>query len=330
MDTLFKTLSEPTRRELARLLGESPLTVGEIGDVLRLPQSTVSRHLKSLRATGLLVERREGNRSISALIEPIGAQDKELASLLNQWLRAQPLPDPVMDRLHQVLRGRNGDEDTFERLAHQWDEIRQRYFGTQFHLEGLLGLLPEDWHVLDIGTGTGYLLPPLARQFARVTAVDPSRSMLGLARQRADKEGLVNVSFRFGSLEDLPLATESVDAALAILVLHHANDMSAALAELHRVVKPEGVLLTVDLAPHSLEVFQREMADPVRGLEPGRLAEAMTTAGWTTRFQRPLPTRSCDGTGPEREAPELYLIKCVREAGPTPRSSIQTKPSDNS
>ncbi len=324
VDALLKTLSEPVRRELARLLGEAPLTVGEIGDVLRLPQSTVSRHLKSLRATGLLVERRDGNRTISSLIEPMGGGDQELAGLLNQWLRAQPLPNPVIDRLRQVLRGRNGDEDTFERLAHQWDEMRQRYFGSKFHLEALLGLLPENWHVLDIGTGTGYLLPLLCRQFVRVTAVDPSRSMLSLARQRAQKEGLGNVDFRFGRLENLPLEASTIDAALAILVLHHARDMSAALAELQRVVKPGGILLTVDLAPHSLELFQREMADPVRGLDPVRLVEAMTAAGWTTRFHRPLPTNGADGNGgPDREAPGLYVIKCVREVDPASSSPIR-------
>ncbi len=313
VDTLFKTLSEPVRRDLARLLGEAPLTVGEIGEVLKLPQSTVSRHLKTLRSTGLLVERRDGNRVINALVEPNGAPDHELATLLNQWLRAQPVPNSVMERLRQVLRGRNGDEDAFDRLASQWDEMRQRYFGDKFHLEALLGLLPEEWQVLDIGTGTGYLLPVLSRQFSRVVAVDPSRSMLALARQRADKEGLTNVSFRFGRLEDLPLAAATIDAALAILVLHHARDMSAALAELHRVVRPGGLLLTVDLVPHSLDVFQREMADPVRGLEPDGLARAMEKAGWAPRFHRPLPT-FFNGTGADREAPELYLIKCVREA----------------
>ncbi len=312
VDLLFRALGDPARRDLARLLGEAPLTVGEIVDVLRLPQSTVSRHLKALRATGLLVERREGNRVISSLHEPVSNGDADLPDLLNEWLRKRPLPSPVQDRLRQVLQGRNGGEDAFDRLAHQWDELRREYFGVQFHLEALLALLPETWHVLDVGTGTGYLLPSLSRQFARVTAVDPSSAMLALARQRAEREGLSNVRFDSGRLESLPLKDACVDAALAILVLHHAQDRSVALGELRRVLKRGGKLLIVDLMPHSLESFQREMADPIRGVDPSELMEEMRRAGLPPKRHRPLPTRSGDGGGPEREAPELYLITSQR------------------
>lgn len=311
-DHLFKTLSDPTRRGLARLLGEAPLTVGEIVEILRLPQSTVSRHLKSLRSTGLLTERREGSRLITALAEPVENGDAELAGLLNQWLREQPLSAAVRRRLDQVVKQRNGGRDVFERLASQWDELRRSYFGVCFHLEALWALLPERWHILDIGTGTGYLLPALSRQFQKVTAVDPSPAMLSLARRRARHAGLSNVRFEAGSLESLPLEDESVDAALAVLVLHHAVDLDAALSELHRVLKSGGQLLAVDLAPHSMERFQREMADPIAGLDPVLLTKEMRRAGFLPKLKRPPATSIGEEGGPEKEAPELFLIKCRR------------------
>ena len=69
---LFRSFSDSGRRQVLRLLGEAPLTVGEITEILGLPQSTVSRHLKTLRNTGLLMDRREGSRVYIGLIEPNG------------------------------------------------------------------------------------------------------------------------------------------------------------------------------------------------------------------------------------------------------------------
>jgi len=250
------------------LLAEAPLTVGEISEVLLLPQPTVSRHLKNLRATGLLFDHRDGNRTIIRLVEPAGNGPADLPDLLNQWIRRQPLPRALRTRLDHVLSKRDGEQDSFARLAHQWDEIRCRYFGSQFALEALASLLPPGWRALDVGTGTGYLLPTLARNFREVVAVDPSGAMLKLSQEISIREGLRNIRFRYGRLESLPLAPESVDLALAILVLHHSERLADALSELHRVLIRKGTVLIVDIMPHEMEDFQREMGDPVRGLEP--------------------------------------------------------------
>ena len=140
-DVLLRSLGDSVRRQLVRVLAEAPLTVGEIVDVLGLPQSTVSRHLKTLRSTGLLVDRREGNRVHIGLAEPSGNGDSDLAGLLNSWIRQQELPRRVRGRLDRTLAGRNGSDNAFERLAHQWDEPRFEHFGPTFHLEALASLL---------------------------------------------------------------------------------------------------------------------------------------------------------------------------------------------
>ncbi len=312
-DQLFRAFSDPGRRELFRLLGEAPLAVGEIVEILDLPQSTVSRQLKALRETGLLQERREGNRVYCSLVEPASNGNTKLPDLLNQWLREQALSPVVKSRLDNVLGGRDGGEDAFERLAHQWDEMRRGYFGSQFHLEALIALLPGQWHILDIGTGTGYLLPTLARHFRKVTAVDPSPAMLSLARQRGEREGLHNVDFGFGQLEDLPVESESVDAVLAILVLHHCEDFDRAASELFRVLRPGGRLLAVDLYPHQMEEFRREMGDPVNGIRPDELQRRLTGSGLEAELLRPLKLPPPElPEGPKRESPELFLLKYHR------------------
>ena len=306
---LFRSFSDSGRRQVLRLLGEAPLTVGEITEILGLPQSTVSRHLKTLRNTGLLMDRREGSRVYIGLIEPNGNGDKELADLLNSWIRSRPLETRLGNRLAQVIRAREGGEDSFERLAHQWDDLRFRHFGGVFHLEALCGLLPKEWEVLDMGTGTGYLLPTLSRQFRRVLAVDPSAAMLNLARQRAKREGLDNVEFRAGRLEAIPAADESVDAILALLVFRHSLDPDGSLAEIARVLKGGGRALIVDLEPHDLTSFREAMREVVPGIDPRSLASQMAQAKLdNVRWKRVISTGRDSRLGPDLPAPELFVM----------------------
>jgi ArsR family transcriptional regulator len=315
-DILFKSFGDDARRQIARILAETPLTVGEIADVLGLPQSTVSRHLKSLRATGLLVERREGSRVYVALGEPSGNGANRvpgsLEQLLNLWLRHQPISPAVAARLGRALDERNGSEDTFDRLAHQWDDLRFEYFGGAFHLEALASLLPGEWRVLDAGTGTGYLLPFLGRHFREVVAADRSPAMLDLARQRAMKAGLGNVDFRLGRLEALPIEDASIDCAISMLVLRHSPDLGRALGELSRVLVDLGRLLVVDIGPHSMEEFRRRIGDASLGLDPATVAQALDEAGMDVACRRVLSPREATPAGPKRPAPELYLISARR------------------
>ena len=314
-DLLFRSLGDPGRRQVARILAEESLTVGEIADVLGLPQSTVSRHLKTLRATGLLVDRREGSRIFIGLNQPTPGDGEDLGEVLNSWLRNQPLPAALGARLRRTIEGRNGGANGFDRLAHQWDELRFEHFGGVFHLEAIASLLPAEWTVLDIGTGTGYLLPFLSRQFHEVIAADASATMLELARQRAEREGLTNIRFEPGRLEDLPLVDSSIDCALAVLVLRFSRDLERSAAELGRVVRPGGRLLVVDVRTHAMDDFQQRIGDRTGGIDPGTVAAALGNAGFTVMQNRVLEVTASDTRcGPSRPAPDLFLITAARES----------------
>lgn len=300
---------------MARILADIPLTVGEVSEVLGLPQSTVSRHLKSLRSTGLLTDRKEGPRVFIGLAEPGGSGESgggDLSRVLNGWIRDQPLSAAVAGRLRRVFQERNGAEDAFERLAHQWDELRCEHFGSAFHLEALASLLPGNWRVLDAGTGTGYLLPFLGTQFREVVAMDPSPAMLELARERASRAGLGNVELRPGRLEALPLEDAAIDCVIAILVLRHSSDLRQALREMARVVVDGGRVLIVDIGPHTMEEFRRRIGDASFGIEPRRVTAGLTRAGFDILSNGMLSLPETGG--PARPAPDLFLVTARRRA----------------
>ena len=225
-DNLFKALSDPTRRRILQVLLESELGVSELVEVLHQPQSTVSRHLRVLRESGMVQDRREGTVSwysarLPSPTDQTADSPVELSGMLLQWLGGRPISAGLRGRLERVLRQRQVEgTGFFNRLGRRWDDLRKAAFGEAFATEAFLSLLPQDWTVADIGTGTGYLLPMLSEHFAHVLAIEPAEAMVACARQRVADHGASNVSFHQGNLGSLPLDAESCDLALAILVVH--------------------------------------------------------------------------------------------------------------
>ncbi|MFZ5481084.1 MAG: autorepressor SdpR family transcription factor [Myxococcota bacterium] len=78
LSEVFQALSDPTRREILRLLREGDLTAGEIAARFPLAKSTLSGHFQVLRSAGLVVAERQGTRIVysideSAFEEAVGA-----------------------------------------------------------------------------------------------------------------------------------------------------------------------------------------------------------------------------------------------------------------
>ena len=102
--------------------------------------------------------------------------------------------------------------------------------------------------VLDVGAGEGSVARRLADLGAVVVAVEPTRELLDAAIT-IEREAPRGIDYHADRVEDLrSVANESVDAAIAVLVLHHVVDLDVALAELRRVVRPRGRLVLV--IPH--------------------------------------------------------------------------------
>lgn len=153
-------------------------------------------------------------------------------------------------------------QEFFERVAGDWDQMRLSYYDGRV-IERMAEVSGADgtMTVADVGTGTGFVAAGIASRVARVIAVDNSPAMLGVARENLGELGVANVELIEGDVTALPLEDESVDAAFANMVLHHAEDPAAMFAEMTRVVRPGGVVAIVDEVEHPYGWMREEHAD---------------------------------------------------------------------
>jgi ArsR family transcriptional regulator len=307
------------------VLERHELTVGELADVLQLPQSTVSRHLKVLSETGWVGSRRDGTSrfyslntdaagSVGALAVgagPAASAGSGQGALETVWALARDQvagrPGAAQDqrRLKSVLARRVARSQTFfASSASHWDRLREELFGQDFFLQGLLGLADDRWTVGDLGCGTGIVSSALAPFVSRVIAIDASDEMLSAARARLGEA--TNVELRSGVLESLPLDSGSLDAATMMLVLHHVSDPAAALAEARRTLRHDGRLLIVDMLPHEREEYKQQMGHVWLGFSAEQIMRLMESAGFSGIRVHALPAT------PGARGPALFVATARR------------------
>lgn len=115
--------------------------------------------------------------------------------------------------------------------------------------------------VLELGPGPGAFTVEAARRagpHGRVIAVDIQPAMIAQVEARVRGAGLHNVETHVASAHALPLPAASVDRAFLITVLNEIPDPDRALAELHRVLAPDGVLSIGEAFPDPDYAFPAE------------------------------------------------------------------------
>jgi ubiquinone/menaquinone biosynthesis C-methylase UbiE len=127
------------------------------------------------------------------------------------------------------------------------------------HRRDLLASVHGD--VLEIGFGTGLNLPYYPEQVRKITAVDPNVGMHRLAQKRV-RRARIEVDQRLLSGERLPFEDNRFDCALSTFTLCSIDNVSQALIELHRVLKPGGRFLFLEhgLSPEpGVQKWQRRL-----------------------------------------------------------------------
>lgn len=104
--------------------------------------------------------------------------------------------------------------------------------------------LKPHFNVLELGPGPGYFSPAVARALpaGKLVLVDVQQEMLDMAKQRLDGLGVANVEYRLGNAGALPAETGSFDVVFLVAVLGEVPDRAACLGEIHRVLRPKGLL----------------------------------------------------------------------------------------
>jgi ubiquinone/menaquinone biosynthesis C-methylase UbiE len=277
---LMLSLTEAKRLRILRLLEQHELGVVELCDVLQLPQSTVSRHLKVLGDQKWVRGRREGTthlyRTILDELDPAARKLWLLArEQTDHWATAKQ--DQL--RLERLLAAREVDRDTFfAGAASEWDRLRRELYGERFSIAAMLALLPADYVVADLGCGSGNLTAEIAPHVKQVLGVDGSAAMLKAARKRTIE--FDNVDLRKGDLSAVPIENQTCDAALLVLALTYVNEPASVVGEMARILKPGGRGVIVDLQPHDREDFRRQTGQMSLGLEPLSVQRMLSDAAF--------------------------------------------------
>lgn len=304
MSERLAALAEGLRLRLLRLVEGQELSVGEIANVVQLPQSTVSRHLKVLAEAAWLAKRHEGTATYFRLdadeLDPTG---KALWGAIRDGIGSSNELAEDERRVKAVLAERKTDSlSFFGRHSGEWDHLRHELFGGRFTTVALLSLLRRDWVVADLGCGTGNAAEFVSPFVEQVFAVDLSGPMLTAAKARL--AGRPNISFVEAGIEHTGLAGASIDAAVCVLVLHHLQDPAGAARETRRVLRTTrggGVGLFVDMISHGRDEYRRNMGHKHLGFSRERVLAMLDEAGFVDLVYHELPSE------PQAKGPGLFV-----------------------
>ena len=120
----------------------------------------------------------------------------------------------------------------------------------------------------------------LARRCKKVIAVDNSEKMVAYGANKAKKNGLKNLEFRLGNLENPPIEADSVDLVILSQALHHAPVPATAIASAHRILKAGGQIMILDLEKHNFEKAKELYGDQWLGFAESDLHRWLEQAGF--------------------------------------------------
>src|SRR5437867_4357449 len=278
----LRALSDATRLRIVALLEKDELSVNELQEITRMGQSRISTHLGLLQDAGLVQSRREGKRTFYKLNPQADGAVGEFIQLAIRG--AKELAEHGSDQINLkrvINRRREQAQVYFNQIAGRFDRVYGPGRSWQAFGHLLLRILPP-LVVADLGSGEGLLSELLARRCKRVVAVDNSEKIVAFGAAKARKNNLKNLEFRLGDLENPRIEPSSVDLAILSQALHHAEQPGQAIASVHKMVKPGGQIMILDLARHNFERAHELYGDRWLGFPESDLHRWLEEAGFRT------------------------------------------------
>lgn len=276
----LRALADPTRLRLMALLEDEELSVNELQEITQLGQSRISTHLGQLQLAGLVDSRREGKRTFYFLKEDAGESGREFIELAIRGGQEMPEHSADLVNLRRILALRKEQAQVyFNQVAGRFDRSYGPGRSWQAFGHLLLRILPP-LEIADLGSGEGLLSELLARRAKRVIAVDNSEKMVAFGAEKARKNGLQNLEFRLGDLSSPPIDPASVDLVVLSQALHHAELPAKAIASAHRILRPGGQIMILDLLEHGFEKARELYGDRWLGFKTSDLQHWLEDAGF--------------------------------------------------
>jgi ubiquinone/menaquinone biosynthesis C-methylase UbiE/DNA-binding transcriptional ArsR family regulator len=276
----LRALSDATRLRIVALLERDELSVNELQEITRLGQSRISTHLGLLQDSSLVQSRREGKRTFYKLNSQTSGATAEFIHLAIRG--AKELPEHSHDQINLkrvVARRREQAQVYFNQIAGRFDRVYGPGRSWQAFGHLLLRILPP-LVVADLGAGEGLLSELLARRAKKVIAVDNSEKIVAFGKAKAKKNGLKNLEFRLGNLQNPPIDANSVDLVILSQALHHAEIPADAIAAAHKILKPRGQILLLDLLKHNFDKARELYGDRWLGFAESDLHRWLEAAGF--------------------------------------------------
>src|SRR5258707_10873131 len=249
----LRSLADSTRLRIIALLERDEFSVNELQQIQRMGQSRISTHLGQLQEADLIQSRRDGKRTFYKLNQDADALAREFIQLASRGAKEMPEHPADQVNLKRILARRQEQAQLyFDQIAGRFDRSYGPGRSWQAFGQMLLRVLPPVI-VADLGAGEGLLSELLARRAKKVIAVDNSEKIVAFGAAKAKKNGLKNLEFRLGNLQNPPIDAGSVDLVILSQALHHAEIPADAIAAARKILKKGGQILILDLLKHNFD-----------------------------------------------------------------------------
>ncbi len=270
----LRIIADPTRIRILALMRAEELSVAELQEILAMGQSRISTQLAQLKQAGLVEDRRLGKRILYAPKRKTAVANRlwpviEAAALeVEEVARDQAALSLVMEKRQDKAR------TYFNELAGKFGRHYCPGRSWKGLAETLLKLMPP-MVIADLGAGEGTFSQLMAQKAKQVIAVDNSEKMVEYGAELAKEHGFLNLEYRLGDISNPPIEDASVDIAFFSQALHHANNPQRAVDAAHRILKPGGRIVILDLLKHRFEKARDMYSDVWLGFSEMELLEFM-------------------------------------------------------
>jgi len=272
----LKLISDPTRLRILALLAQDALSVAELQEILGMGQSRISTQLSQLKAAGLVNDERSGKNNVYSATIP-----DELVPIVSQASsEIQEVPSDDLALKHILSKRKDYARAYFDELAGRFGKDYVPGRSWKALAEALIKALNYR-HVADLGAGEGTLSQLLAQNAEKVIAVDLSPKMVEYAQKIANSNGIKNLEFRIGDIENPPIEKGTIDLAILSQALHHAENPQRAVDASYEILKPGGRIIILDLLQHNFSEARELYADRWLGFSESQLFSMLEKAGFT-------------------------------------------------